>query len=336
MWVGIRGQMEESLVPRANLTLKTISAGPLAGIARSQQLVNSLRLLRGFWHSLGIVRHFRPNVVFLTGGYVNLPVATAAWLWRIPNVIYLPDVEPGSTIKQLAGMATKIACTSPKSAEFLPAKKLVVTGYPVRAELRGALQQDTPATARQKFGLDPQRKTLFVFGGSRGAQSINQALIAILPQLLDNLQVIHIAGTQTWPEVEAFYHTLSPLQQARYRPFPYLHEEMGAAFRSADLIIARAGASMLGESPAFGLPSILIPYPHAWRYQKVNADYLVERGAGVRLDDEQMAQQLLPTIQALINDETRLNAMKAEAEACDLPLAARHIAQLLQEVASQP
>jgi UDP-N-acetylglucosamine--N-acetylmuramyl-(pentapeptide) pyrophosphoryl-undecaprenol N-acetylglucosamine transferase len=110
---------------------------------------------------------------------------------------------------------------------------------------------------------------------------------------------------------------------------------MGSAFRSADLAVARAGASMLGESPAFGLPSILVPYPHAWRYQKVNADYLVERGAAVRLDDAQLATQLAPTVMALMEDRARLSAMSDAAQALDEPTAARNLAQLVGELAKR-
>jgi UDP-N-acetylglucosamine--N-acetylmuramyl-(pentapeptide) pyrophosphoryl-undecaprenol N-acetylglucosamine transferase len=108
---------------------------------------------------------------------------------------------------------------------------------------------------------------------------------------------------------------------------------MGAGFRAADLVVARAGASMLGESPAFGVPAILVPYPHAWRYQKVNADYLVERGAAIRLDDERLATDLLPTVRALLADEERLSAMRRASEALRQPNGAENIARLLARTA---
>jgi UDP-N-acetylglucosamine--N-acetylmuramyl-(pentapeptide) pyrophosphoryl-undecaprenol N-acetylglucosamine transferase len=179
------------------------------------------------------------------------------------------------------------------------------------------------------FDLQPGRKTLFVFGGSRGARSINRALLANLPPLLAAYQIIHISGTLDWPEVEAQAAQLSPEQRATYRPYPYLHEEMGPAFRAADLVVARAGASMLGECPAFGLPAVLVPYPYAWRYQKVNADYLADRGAAVRLDDDQLGEGLLPLVQALLQDEERLAGMAAASQALDIPGAAGHLAGLI-------
>ena len=108
---------------------------------------------------------------------------------------------------------------------------------------------------------------------------------------------------------------------------------MGAAFRAADLIVARSGASMLGESPLFGVPSILVPYPYAWRYQKVNADFLVERGAAIRLNDEAMMAELLPTILGLFENESRLQEMGAAATKLALPDAAARLAKLMQRLA---
>jgi UDP-N-acetylglucosamine--N-acetylmuramyl-(pentapeptide) pyrophosphoryl-undecaprenol N-acetylglucosamine transferase len=104
---------------------------------------------------------------------------------------------------------------------------------------------------------------------------------------------------------------------------------MGPAYRAADLIVARAGASALGEFPAFGLPSILVPYPYAWRYQKVNADYLVDRGAAVRVNDEDLPEKLLPVIQELLQDEQKRQQMARSAQELDTPDSARQLAQLL-------
>jgi UDP-N-acetylglucosamine--N-acetylmuramyl-(pentapeptide) pyrophosphoryl-undecaprenol N-acetylglucosamine transferase len=154
----------------------------------------------------------------------------------------------------------------------------------------------------------------------------------VLPVLLAEFQVIHVTGALDWDEVQRAAATLSGEQRRVYRPGPYLHEQMGAAFRAADLVVARAGASMMGEAPAFGLPSALVPYPHAWRYQKVNADFLADRGAAVRLDDESLPEKLLPLVQELLRDGQRLEAMAAAARALDRPQAAEAIASLLLDL----
>jgi UDP-N-acetylglucosamine--N-acetylmuramyl-(pentapeptide) pyrophosphoryl-undecaprenol N-acetylglucosamine transferase len=262
------------------------------------------------------------------------PIAVTAWLQGVPIGIYLPDVEPGSSIKFTLPMAKRIAATMDGSADFVPAEKLVVTGYPVRHEIRAAIRL-TKEEALAQFDLPPSRQTLFVFGGSRGAQNINRALMAVLPQLLDSYQVIHISGTLTWPEVEENLQTLTTEQKRWYRPFPYLHERMGAAFRSADLVVARAGASMLGEAPAFGLPSVLVPLTFAWRYQKVNADYLTDRGAATQLTDETIHDLLLPTVSALLEDKDRLAEMGSAAKSLDKPLATAHLADFIVGLAKE-
>jgi len=257
-----------------------------------------------------------------------------AWLRRISAIIYLPDIEPGTAIRFLSRFVDTVATTSEASGPYLPAGKMVPTGYPVRAELRRSLQM-TQADARRQFDIDPERFTLFVFGGSRGARSINQALMAILPELLAHIQVIHVSGTASWPEVETLAATLPDEIRQYYRPYPYLDERMGVAFRAASLVLARAGASMLGECPAFGLPAILVPYPHAWRYQKVNADYLADCGAAIRLDDSALREQLLTTIQNLLADPARLARMSAAARQQDKPDAVQNLARLLLSTEEQ-
>jgi UDP-N-acetylglucosamine--N-acetylmuramyl-(pentapeptide) pyrophosphoryl-undecaprenol N-acetylglucosamine transferase len=328
LWIGTKGEMEETLVPRAGLRLETISGGAMVGVPLAIRMRNAAHLGRGIGLAAGHIRRFRPDIMLMTGGYVSAPVALAARLHHVPIVIYLPDVEPGSSIRFALPLASKIACTTDGSAAYVPANKMVVTGYPVRPEVRAAARLSREQ-ALACFDLRPERPTLFVFGGSRGARNINRGLMSVLPELLADFQVIHISGTFTWPDVEANAAALPASLRAFYRPYPYLHEEMGAAFRAADLVVARSGASMLGECPAFGLPAVLVPLTFAWRYQKVNADYLTRRGAAVQLTDEQLAAELLPTVRDLLGNRARLQAMGAAARALDKPQAARDLARLL-------
>jgi UDP-N-acetylglucosamine--N-acetylmuramyl-(pentapeptide) pyrophosphoryl-undecaprenol N-acetylglucosamine transferase len=292
---------------------------------------NAAKLTWSMGKSNRLFGRFRPDVLFMTGGYVNVPVALVAWLRRVPAAIYLPDIEPGAAIRFLSNFVQNVACTAPASRQYFTDEKVVITGYPVRPDVRAATELSRE-TALARFDLAPARPTLLVFGGSRGARTINQALWAILPDVLAEIQVIHITGQLDWPEVEAHSQRLTAPERDYYRPYPYLHERMGAAFRAADLAVARAGASMLGEAPAFGLPSILVPYPYAWRYQKVNADYLADRGAAIRLDDALLQEALLPTALDLLRDETRLGQMAQAARELDIPGAADNLASLLLQL----
>jgi UDP-N-acetylglucosamine--N-acetylmuramyl-(pentapeptide) pyrophosphoryl-undecaprenol N-acetylglucosamine transferase len=120
----------------------------------------------------------------------------------------------------------------------------------------------------------------------------------------------------------------------RYHAFPYLHEEMGAALTAADLALSRAGASVLGEFPAFGLPAVLVPYPHAWRYQRVNADYLAQHGAALVIEDAQLGEQILFEVRNLLRDVARRQEMQSAMRSLARPLAAQSIAQLLYGLAT--
>ena len=332
LWIGTSGQIEESLVPKVGLRLETIAAGPIAGVSWPDKLVNAAKMSWSIGTANRIMARFKPNVLLMTGGYVNVPVAIAAKLRRIPALIYLPDIEPGMAIRWLSRLAEAVAATTEASKAYFPAGKVVVTGYPIREQLRQAVKIDR-TQALSKFDLLPRRRTLLVTGGSRGARSINRALMGILPELLDTYQVIHLSGTLDWPEVQANAEFLSEEQRTYYRPYPFLHQRMGAAFRSADLVLARAGASMLGECPAFGLPAILVPYPYAWRYQKVNAEYLAERGAAIMLEDEMLVDHLLPTLIEMVNDSDRLERMAVASRKLAIPDAEDRLARVIQDLA---
>lgn len=199
-----------------------------------------------------------------------------------------------------------------------------MTGYPLRQDL----MKWTKADALAYFGFSSEKPVILFTGGSSGARSINKAVIAILGELLKHYQVIHLTGHLDWETVKAATANFPQ----NYQAFPYLHE-MGAAYAAADLVVSRAGASVLGEYPFFGLPAILVPYPYAWRYQKVNADYLVEREAAVLLEDQYLQSQLLAQIDTLLQDQARLQHMQRAMKALAQPQAAEHIATLLYEMA---
>ena len=158
----------------------------------------------------------------------------------------------------------------------------------------------------------------------------------ILPELLVDYQVIHISGHLDWSEIEAAKKRLPSELASRYRAYPYLHEEMGAALRVSDQVVSRAGASVLGEFPMFGLPAILVPYPYAWRYQEVNARFLERRGAAVVLQDNELSTHLKNTVQDLMIDRKRRASMRQAMFSMAAPNAAESIADLLRGLVSVP
>ncbi len=321
--------MERKLVLESKLEFVSyheVLAGPLHGVNPLRAAISLFKLGIGTIQSLVKHLQIRPQVVLLTGGWANLPVAAAARLLGIPNVIYLPDIEPGLTITVLQRFARRIAITVEASAQFLPRGKTVVTGYPLQENRLKATREK----AREHFKLDARRKTLLVFGGSRGARNINIALGACLGRLLeDGVQILHITGELDWER--ALREAGELKEHADYHAFPYLHADMGLALATANLALCRAGASTLAELPLFALPAILVPYPYAWRYQKVNADYLSDRGAAIRLDDEDMPDKLHQAISTLIHDDARLSEMSERSRALANSDGAAALARLLIE-----
>jgi UDP-N-acetylglucosamine--N-acetylmuramyl-(pentapeptide) pyrophosphoryl-undecaprenol N-acetylglucosamine transferase len=329
LYVGGEGGIEERLVARTGLRFTGVPAGGVHGLAPWRAVGNLVKLMRGWGAAYRLGRQEKPTVLFATGGYASIPVVLAAWALRTPILVYLPDIEPGLAVRIIGRLATRVAVTVEDSRSYFPAQKVVVTGYPVRAEFYGLDR----ATARITLGLVPDERVFLVLGGSRGARSINQALSGVLEQVLELAQVVHVSGDLDWAWVAERQAALPATLQSRYRAFPYLHEEMGSALAAADLALCRAGASTLGELPLFGLPAVLVPYPYAWRYQRVNADWLAERGGAVWLDDERLVEELLPTLRRLLDDQARLSDMTQHMRALARPEAATRLAAELLALA---
>ncbi len=253
LWVGGEGGMEASLVKRAAVPFKSIPAAGLHGVGINQIPGNLRKLANGISASRHILNNFQPDVLFFTGGFVAVPLALAGR--KIPSVLFVPDIEPGLAIKLVARFADKVAITSDDSRKFFKNQgRLVCTGYPTRA----SLSKWSRESARNKLTLTDSLPVLLVVGGSKGARSINEAVLAHLPELLEMVQLVHISGELDWPKIEK---KNTEINHPGYHAYPYLHEDMGAALASADLVISRAGASTLGEYPLFGLAAILVPYP---------------------------------------------------------------------------
>lgn len=332
-WIGTVDGMEQELVERAGLTFESIAAGGLRGRSPVAAVQSLGALGRGYWQSHRYIRQFQPDVIFVTGGFVCVPVTLAAR--RVPVVIYLPDIEPGLAIKFLARFADRVAITTRETQKFFKPGLTVVTGYPARAELfssSGAEASEKKAAARQRLGLRDDWPVLLVFGGSRGARSINQAVAAHREALLEVSQIVHVTGYLDEGWVLARRAELSPELQVRYHVSAYLHNNMVAALQAADLVVSRAGASTLGEFPAAGLPAVLVPYPYAGAHQARNAEYLARHQAAVVINDAELMQKLKETVINFLTDREKLQAMSRACRSLARPDAAARLAQEIMEV----
>ncbi len=325
LWVGGEGGMEESLVKRQRIPYRSIPAAGVHGVGLWRLPRNLVQLSRGVLAARRILNDFQPDVLFFTGGYVAVPVALAGR--AIPTLLYVPDIEPGMALKSLARFADVITVTTEESQKFFK-KRVYETGYPLRPDLALWDRQ----TAHQHLDIRGDRPVLLVFGGSKGAHSINLVVLHQLRALLVKCEIVHISGEADWQIVREARAELPADLADRYHILPYLHE-MGAALASADLVVSRAGASSLGEYPLFALPAILVPYPYAWRYQKVNADYLTRRGAAIIRQDQNLTEELPATLNVLLENPNKLKAMRAAMFELSHPRAAEKIANALIQLA---
>jgi UDP-N-acetylglucosamine--N-acetylmuramyl-(pentapeptide) pyrophosphoryl-undecaprenol N-acetylglucosamine transferase len=330
LWVGSKGGMESALVQRAYIPYQSIPAAGLHGVGMKKLPRNLYLLARGLLAARRILMQFKPDVILFTGGFLAVPMAVAAR--KIPMMLFVPDIEPGLAIRAIAKFCDCIAVTSMESKAFFSSKvKLIETGYPTRSSLKTWTKDE----AKKRFRLEENKPVLLIFGGSKGARSINNAVMNNLDQLLEFSQVIHITGELDWEEIEKKSKEFSQSISENYRFFPYLHDDMGAALAAADLVVSRSGASILGEYPMFSLPAILVPYPHAWRYQIVNAEYLVRNGAAITLEDSNLEKDMVSTINLLLKDPDRLLTMRNSMNALYRPTAATKISEQLVSMAEK-
>lgn len=328
LYIGVRGRVDETIVPKEGLKFRAVSAGPLRVSSPLSFAGNLARLAAGVLQSLRVLRGFKADVVFATGGYASVPVGVAARMLRKPLVVFLPDVTPGWAVRLLSRLATRMTTTSERALEYLPAAKTTVVGYPVR----DAFWTTTREEARARLGLPADAKVLLVTGASLGARAINEAVVQALPRLLQECTVVHVTGAADEEWARAAGAKLDAALARRYAVHGYF-DDMPAAMVAADLAVMRAGASTLGELPAAGLPAVLVPGEYEGWSQAPNAAFLEERGAAVKLRNADLGG-LGDVIESLLRDPARLGSMQDAMRSLARPRAARDIAKVLVEVAA--
>jgi len=328
IYLGSGSPAEAAIVAHEGIRMRRVSAAPIRGRMPWEMAANAAKIGLGVAQARNILNEFKPQAVLSTGGYASFPVAVAARAAKIPLAVYLPDLYPGWAVRATARLAQRVAVTAVESLRRLPGVKSVVTGYPVRQEFWQANRE----RGRERLGLDPKEKVIFVFGASQGAHSINRAIASELSALLQLCEVIHLSGRADEPWLAEIRDGLPDEMRRRYHLYGYLHEEVPWAMAAADLAVCRSGASTLGELPAVALPAILVPYPYAGGHQRINARYLERNGAALVLDNEDL-DKLLPLVGELLHDEPRLRGMRQAARRLARPEAADRIAGLLLELA---
>jgi UDP-N-acetylglucosamine--N-acetylmuramyl-(pentapeptide) pyrophosphoryl-undecaprenol N-acetylglucosamine transferase len=336
--------MEAKIASASNIKFASIKAGKFRRLTDAS-VVNKLlnpatlglnardagRVVAGIAGSLSILRKFKPDVVFVKGGYVGLPVGIAAKILRIPLVIHESDVSPGLTNRTLARWAKTIAVGFPeKNYKDLDPKRLLYTGNPVRKELTSAHRLEGLA----EFNLDPSLPVILVTGGSLGAQAVNNAILDALPELVQFAQIIHLTGESEMPRVEFELRQMGKFEhQDRYHPHAFLMTGMGAAMSAADLVIARAGATTIAELASLSKPTILIPNYLMAGHQVGNARMLSRLGAARVLDEVTLTTpKLVGEIKMILGSETEQAALAKAISKFATPKAATELAEAILAV----
>jgi len=330
--VGTKKGLESTVIPEANHNFEAVE---VSGFERRLSLNNfksCFRLIGAILRCRVIVNDFNPDIVVGLGGYVSVPVVVVAAFKRIPILLHEQNAIPGLANKLLAGRAGVVAISFPSSERFFSrVRRIILTGNPVRTSVLGVHGKEYA-----RFKLDSNRKTILIFGGSRGAQRINEAAIAAYPLYkgLANLQIIHSTGKMNFDSVvDELKKLRSPDDKIIYRCYPYL-DEINLAYADADLVVCRAGATTLAEITALGKPAVLIPYPYATGdHQKKNAQVLEDAGAARLIEDSELSgKELFRVTTGIVFDQSLLQEMSEAGRGLGHPDAAQKMKQLALEL----
>lgn len=321
LWfVGTSKKIEARVVPQHGYPFRTIWISGFHRAMRLSNLVFPLKLVVSLLQSFFLIRRFQPDVVVGTGGYVCGPVLSAASLLGIPTVIHESNSYPGVSTRLLAARATKVFLAFETTKKWLSrTENTELVGTPTRESLEKASREES----LNFFHLDRMKRTVLVFGGSLGAASINNAILATIDQLIENnVQLIWQTG---WTESERIEKAVAEKHIGWVGPFI---DRMEFAYAAADVVVCRAGATTLAELTRVGKAAILIPYPLAAAdHQTVNASTMVEAGAALMVHDGKADTEISPTLLALLRDEHRLKALGEASKKCGHPDAGTKIAE---------
>ncbi len=332
LFVGAEGRMEMKRVPEAGYEIKGL---PVSGFDRKNLLKNIKVLYQAMTSRMlakKIVKDFNPMVVVGVGGYASGPTLSAAEAMGIPTLLQEQNSYAGVTNKILAKKADLICVAYDGMERFFPSEKIIFTGNPVRQELKDV--NISRELAIKSLGLDSQRKTVLIIGGSLGAKTINQSVLSQLPLIRQSdVQFIWQTGKYYREQIKTELAKVGTPENLYVCDF--IHD-MAKAYKAADLVVSRAGAGSISELCLLQKPSILVPSPNvAEDHQTKNAMALVEKDAAVCIKDIEASMSLIPKAIAIVSDPERLVVLSKNAAKLARPEAAKDIAEKVCELAQR-
>ncbi len=338
LYLGSDDGLETRLVPAAGLRFATIQAGKLHRYVSWRTVQGLVRVPVGMAQAVGIVRRFKPDVAFSSGGYVAVPAGLAARLNGTPILMHQQDVAPNLSNRLLVPLATRISVAFADSMRYFPAQKTLHLGNPVRQAILD-VRTIPVQEAREKLGLLPDVPVLLVTGGSQGARHLNQVVCQALPELLKQCQVLQISGEKLFDETrvlsEQYLSGLGAEIRQRYKLVAYMNEEMPYALQAAEIVLARSGASTLSELAALEKPSILVPLPPAIGSspQETNAAmFASHHAADVILDTNLKPELLVERVTHILSSITYILDMKQAVQTLAKPDAIQEIVETIAQM----
>lgn len=327
LFLGGGGVFEQTAMEAEGIPMRRILYGKMRRYFSFLNYLDFFKLPLGILQALWHLLLFMPDVVFSKGGAASVPVVLAARFYRIPVLIHDSDSVAGRANAWLGKWVQKVAIAYPSAARYFPAGKTALTGNPVREEILSGSKE----RARERFGLDPQKKTLVLFGGSQGAHGLNNALLRVLPLLLTRgVQIIHQTGSNHLKGVLALAAELGvPTESGSYHPIDFLSaEEIGDTLAVADIVVSRAGAGSIAEIAACRKALVLVPLPFAANdEQRKNAYDIAEIGGALVLEEANLGEHLfLENLENLLNNDDLRAEMGEKLHVFYHPDAAERIA----------
>ena len=333
VWVGGHRGLEAELVRDAGIRCRRLALRSLRTVDVSVHAVlDPIRLAASVPQAAAILAAERPAAILTTGGYVAVPVLLAAAPMRIPVVLWEGNAVPGRAVRATARLADALAISYESAGRALASAGVPTypTGTPIRDV--SAMSRDE---ARGRLDLPADRPTILIFGGSQAVRRFNAAVAAALPRLVERVTVVHVTGESAYAAALTEREKLPADARGRYRPYPFLRDDMLAALVATDLVVGRAGSSTLAEVAALGIPSVIVPYPHAGAHQGANAASLAEAGAARIVPDEAFDADALVAATDLLFDEPARAAMAEAARRLGRPGAAEAVATLVLALAER-
>ena len=333
VWLGGHRGLEADLVRGAGIRVRRLALRSLRTVDLSVHAVlDPVRLALSVPQAAAILAAERPAAILTTGGYVSVPTLLAAAPLRIPVVLWEGNAIPGRAVRATARLADALAVSYEAAGTALAGagRATYVTGTPIR-DVTAISRVD----GRARLDLPPDAPTILIFGGSQAVRRFNAAVMAALTRLVERVHVLHVTGESAYAAALAQREQLPADRRGRYRPYPFLRDDMLAALVATDLVVGRAGSSTVAEVTALGIPAVIVPYPHAAGHQGANAEILARAGAARIVADDAFDADALMAATDILFDEPLLASIAAAARRFGRPGAADAIATLVLALAER-